>query len=279
MSSLTRVQASSPHPPVHPRAAAPARPRRLTLTDLLLEGISQALAANHTVTVARRARPMPTDCLQSANTVQAPGTAQSPTAKENATPAQETGVEHEGYPSFGLSSGAPELTEAERRHAAGLMRVNHVGEVCAQALYHGQAAGAADPALRFFFLQSAAEECDHLAWTRQRLDELQSHPSALNPLWYAGAYSLGLLAARAGDARSLGFTVETERQVEEHLAGHMERLPQSDVASRAIVSAMKDDEVAHGQAARRLGAAELPAPVKWAMRLAARVMTTTAYRI
>lgn len=171
------------------------------------------------------------------------------------------------------------LDESARRHAAGLMRVNHVGEVCAQALYHGQAAGAADPALRSFFLESAAEEGDHLAWTRQRLDELQDRPSLLNPAWYAGAYALGLMAARAGDARSLGFTVETERQVEEHLASHMDRLPDADAESRAIVAAMKNDEIAHGEAARRLGAAELPAPVKWAMRLAARVMTKTAYRI
>lgn len=240
MSPVTRASPSSQHQSAHPRPAAAARSRRLTLTDLLLEGVGQALAANHAVPVARRARPTPA-VIQ--------------------------------------DSDAPELADTERRHAAGLMRVNHVGEVCAQALYHGQAAGAADPALRSFFLQSAAEEGDHLAWTRQRLDELQSHPSALNPLWYAGAYSLGLLAARTGDARSLGFTVETERQVEEHLAGHMDRLPEGDTASRAIVSAMKDDEAAHGQAARRLGAADLPAPVKWAMRLAARVMTTTAYRI
>lgn len=249
----------------------PVRPRRLTLTDLLLEGIGQALAANHTVPVARRARPAAAVRPRTGSAGNEGPSAAAPGAtSESDTQARQLGSPDE--PNF-------ELTDAERRHAAGLMRVNHVGEVCAQALYHGQAAGAADPDLRAFFLQSAAEEGDHLAWTKQRLDELQSHPSALNPLWYGGAYALGLLAARAGDARSLGFTVETERQVEEHLAGHMDRLPEADTVSRAIVAAMKGDEAAHGQTARRLGAAELPAPVKWAMRLAARVMTTTAYRI
>lgn len=225
-----------------PDVPPPARssPRQLGLMDLLLDGLGQALAANHATPAALR----PTPSIQADS---APG---------------------------------PEpLTDHERRHAAGLMRVNHVGEVCAQALYQGQAAGAADPALRAFFQRAGQEELDHLAWTKQRLDELESRPSMLNPIWYAGAYSLGLLAARMGDSRSLGFTVETERQVEEHLAGHMSRLPESDAASRAIVAVMKDDEAAHGAAARRLGAAELPAPVKWAMRLAAKVMTTTAYRI
>ncbi len=171
------------------------------------------------------------------------------------------------------------LAEEDRRLAGALMRVNHVGEVCAQALYRGQAAGTHNQQLKGFFVHAAAEELRHLAWTQQRLDELKERPSALDPLWYIGSYCLGLLAARMGDARSLGFMVETERQVEEHLAGHMDRLPAADAASRAIVSAMKDDEVAHGSAARRLGAAELPLPLKWAMRLAARVMTTTAYRI
>lgn len=237
-------------------------PRRLSLVDLMLDGLGQALASNHSTPVPRR----PTPVSRLASHSLAPGC-----AAEVAAPAPQPGVTE--------SEQTPLLTEAERRHAAGLMRVNHVGEVCAQALYQGQAAGAQDPRLRAFFVQSGLEEGDHLAWTRQRLDELEARPSVLNPLWYAGAYALGLLAARAGDARSLGFTVETERQVEEHLAGHMDRLPAADASSRAIVAAMKDDEAAHAAAARRLGAAELPTPVKSAMRLAARVMTTTAYRI
>lgn len=250
----------------------PARLRQLTFADLVLEGVGQALAANRVVPFSRRPRPLPADGLQAERAVFVGGPTDAP-------PGPSGGLQSDARASDPVELANAQLTEAERRHAAGLMRVNHVGEVCAQALYHGQAAGAADPALRTFFLQSAAEEGDHLAWTRQRLDELQSHPSVLNPLWYAGAYSFGLLAARAGDARSLGFTVETERQVEEHLAGHMDQLPEADAASRAIVAAMKADEAAHGQAARRLGAAELPAPIKWAMRMAARVMTTTAYRI
>jgi ubiquinone biosynthesis monooxygenase Coq7 len=171
------------------------------------------------------------------------------------------------------------LDEQDKRLSAGLMRVNHVGEVCAQALYEGQAATTRDPRLLQFFRQAALEEGDHLAWTRARLDELGARPSVLNPLWYGGAFALGALAGRLGDSVSLGFTVETERQVEEHLAGHLDRLPAADVQSRAIVDVMRRDEVHHGQEARALGAAALPAPVRWAMRAAARVMTTTAYRV
>ncbi len=159
------------------------------------------------------------------------------------------------------------------------MRVNHVGEVCAQALYEGQAITTSDDNLRDFYRRSAQEEADHLAWTRQRLQELGARPSLLNPLWFAGAFALGALAGKLGDRVSLGFTVETERQVEQHLAGHLERLPADDVASRAVVSAMKADEAAHADAAQALGAAELPAPVKGLMRAAAWVMTTTAHRI
>lgn len=168
---------------------------------------------------------------------------------------------------------------AERRLSGALMRVNHVGEICAQALYEGQAAATADPRLAGEFRQAAREEGDHLAWTRERLRELDARPSMLNPLWYAGALLLGLLAGRAGDRLSLGFMAETERQVEAHLAGHLERLPASDLRSRAIVVAMKDDEIRHAQNALRLGGAELPAPVRAAMRAAAKVMTTTAHHI
>ena len=171
------------------------------------------------------------------------------------------------------------LDESERRLSGALMRVNHVGEVCAQALYNAQALGTRDPALRLQFELAAREETDHLAWTQQRLRELNAHPSLLNPIWYAGSFALGLVAARAGDAMSLGFVVETERQVEQHLQTHLQRLPVADTASQAIVQQMKEDEARHGAAARAAGAATLPAPVRWAMRLAARVMTTTAHRI
>lgn len=171
----------------------------------------------------------------------------------------------------------PALSEDEKRHAAGLMRVNHVGEVCAQALYASQAGGTDDPALQAHFREAAREETDHLAWTEQRLRELGGRTSLLNPLWYAGAYGIGWLAARAGDRVSLGFVVETERQVEQHLHGHMSRLPLEDAASRAVVAQMRDDEVAHAEAAQAAGGAPLPAPVRGLMRLAARVMTGTAY--
>ncbi len=171
------------------------------------------------------------------------------------------------------------LDDDERRRAGALMRVNHVGEVCAQALYSAQALATADPALRRQFEQAAGEETDHLAWTAERLVELGARPSLLNPLWYAGAFAIGLVAARAGDARSLGFLIETERQVERHLEGHLEQLPAGDHASRAIVAQMKDDEAAHALAAEQAGGTRLPAPIRWAMRAAAKVMTTTAHYV
>jgi len=171
------------------------------------------------------------------------------------------------------------LSEPERRLSGALMRVNHVGEVCAQALYEGQAATTSDPGLERFFREAAAEEGDHLHWTRERLAELGARPSTLNPLFYAGAFAMGALAGRLGDRFSLGFMVETERQVERHLAGHLDRLPPADLASRAIVDRMKSDEAAHADHAQALGAAPVPAPVREAMRLAARVMTATAHRI
>ena len=170
-----------------------------------------------------------------------------------------------------------ELSESERRHSAGLMRVNHVGEVCAQALYEAQGRFSQSADIRAQFDDAAREEVDHLAWTAQRLRELNSHTSVLNPLWYAGAYAMGMVAARLGDARSLGFVVETERQVEAHLASHMERLPQSDHQSRAIVEQMRQDEIAHGASAQALGAAEMPRPVRQAMRAMSKVMTGIAY--
>ena len=171
------------------------------------------------------------------------------------------------------------LSAPDKALAGALMRVNHVGEVCAQALYAAQALSTKSPALRQQFIDASREEGDHLAWTRQRLDELGARPSLLNPLWYAGAFGMGLLAGRLGDKVSLGFLVETERQVEAHLAGHMESLPQGDHESRAIVAQMKDDEARHAQEAANSGAIDLPAPVKALMGAAAKVMTTVAHRI
>jgi 3-demethoxyubiquinol 3-hydroxylase len=173
-----------------------------------------------------------------------------------------------------------QLDDAERRQSGALMRINHVGEVCAQALYTGQALACQSPALRAQLAQASREETDHLAWTQQRLHDLNDRPSWLNPLWYAGAFAIGFAAGKlGGDKVSLGFVVETERQVEAHLQSHMELLPASDLASRAIVSAMKADEIAHAQMAQQAGAVALPAPFKSLMQAAAKVMTTVAHRV
>ena len=169
-----------------------------------------------------------------------------------------------------------ELDDAERRHAAGLMRINHTGEVCAQALYDGQAALARNEANREHLLRAAAEETDHLAWCGERLRELDSRPSLLNPLWYAGSYAIGALA---GDAVSLGFVVETERQVEAHLAEHLERLPAQDERSRAVLAQMQADEVRHAQNAQARGGIDLPFPVPQLMQASSMVMKTVAYRL
>ena len=171
------------------------------------------------------------------------------------------------------------LGPSEQRLSGALMRVNHVGEVCAQALYSAQGLTTRDAQLRRQFAHAAREETDHLAWTEQRLNELNAHASLLNPLWYAGAFAIGLLAGRIGDATSLGFVVETERQVEAHLADHLKRLPDNDISSRAIVLQMQADEAAHAASAESAGAAPLPAPARWAMRLAARLMTSTAHYV
>lgn len=169
------------------------------------------------------------------------------------------------------------LTAEESKLSAAYMRVNHVGEVCAQALYASQALTARSDSQREALRQAALDEEDHLAWTSQRVDELGAHRSWLNPLWYAGAFTLGCIAGRSGDTWSLGFVVETERQVETHLAGHLERLPVNDLRSRRIVAQMKDDEARHADHAEALGGRPLPAPVKGLMRLAAQVMTRTAH--
>ena len=173
----------------------------------------------------------------------------------------------------------PALTPEERRHAAGLMRINHTGEVCAQALYAAQALVARDPAVRAQFAQSAREEEEHLAWTGARLAELADRPSLLNPLWYAGSFAIGLAAGVTGDRTNLSFVVETERQVEEHLSDHVDKLPPGDAKSRAIVEQMRDDEARHGSIAEAAGGARLPYPARIAMRAAADVMRAVAYRI
>ncbi len=173
----------------------------------------------------------------------------------------------------------PALSPAEARHAAGLMRINHVGEVCAQALYRGQALMCNDPHIESVLYQAAAEEVDHLVWCDDRLRELNSGPSILNPFWYAASLTLGMVASKAGVPYNLGFMAETERQVEQHLDNHLEILPAQDQRSRAIVEQMKADEIEHRQTAEQHGAVELPAPVKLAMRFMSKVMTTTAYRL
>ncbi|WP_250484167.1 2-polyprenyl-3-methyl-6-methoxy-1,4-benzoquinone monooxygenase [Caballeronia sp. GaOx3] len=172
-----------------------------------------------------------------------------------------------------------QLTEKERAHSAGLMRVNHVGEVCAQALYQAQKLATNSPELKAGFERAAREEEDHLAWTSTRLKDLESRPSLLNPLWYAGALAIGFVAGRFGDRASLGFMAETERQVEQHLDGHMKTLPANDHASRAIVEQMRLDESAHAAAAIGAGGSEVPFPVRALMRAASKVMTGTAYYI
>ncbi len=170
------------------------------------------------------------------------------------------------------------LEDAERRHAAGLMRINHVGEVCAQALYSGQAAVARDEATRVDLLAAAAEETDHLAWCADRLEELGSRPSLLNPLWYAGSYAIGVLAGLRGDGWNLGFVVETERQVEAHLEEHLQTLPEADLRSRAILAQMKADEARHADHAEQAGAKVLPQPIPSLMAAASKLMKAVAYR-
>jgi ubiquinone biosynthesis monooxygenase Coq7 len=190
-----------------------------------------------------------------------------------------SGLAHASRPVPGTALPEPELTADERRHAAGLMRVNHTGEVCAQALYAAQAMVARDAAIGDRFAAAAREEEEHLAWTQARLAELQDRPSLLNPLWYAGSFAVGALAGLAGDGVNLGFVVETERQVEDHLTTHLDRLPEADSKSRAIVDVMRDDEARHGAMAQEAGAVPLPLPVRQLMRAAAGVMKAVAYRI
>lgn len=182
-------------------------------------------------------------------------------------------------PSPAQSIDEAELDDAERRHAAGLMRINHTGEVCAQALYDGQAVFARHEENRAYLRQAAAEETDHLAWCSQRLKELDSRPSLLNPLWYAGSYAIGAAAALVGDPVSLGFVVETERQVEAHLEEHLDKLPAQDGRSRAVLAQMQLDEIRHAQHAQARGGIKLPRPIPTLMHLSSLVMKTVAYRI
>ena len=171
------------------------------------------------------------------------------------------------------------LEEAERKHAVGLMRINHSGEICAQALYQGQALTARDPAVQKELQHAAQEETEHLAWTAKRVHELGGHLSVLNPLWYSGSLALGAFAGLLGDKWNLGFLSETERQVGGHLQSHLEKLPAQDAKSRAIVQQMYTDETGHSEMARQMGGAELPEPIKFAMKMTSKVLTQTAYRI
>jgi 3-demethoxyubiquinol 3-hydroxylase len=173
----------------------------------------------------------------------------------------------------------PALDQQESTHAAGLMRINHVGEVCAQALYQAQKLLARDPQIATLLDQAGQEELDHMAWCEERLKELGSHTSYLNPVWYGGAFAIGIVAGLAGDHWSLGFVAETEKQVERHLDHHLNTLPSNDERSRAIVDQMRRDEIEHGQAAWTAGAKELPVPIQKTMGLVSKIMTTTAYRI
>lgn len=179
----------------------------------------------------------------------------------------------------GASTPDAPLDAGQSRHSAGLMRINHTGEVCAQALYIGQAAVARDPATRAHLLEAAQEETDHLAWCADRLRELDSRPSLLNPLWYAGSWAIGAAAGLRGDGWNLGFVVETERQVEAHLAEHLQTLPEADARSRAILSVMKDDEARHADNALAAGARILPSPIPTLMAAMSTVMKTVAYRL
>jgi ubiquinone biosynthesis monooxygenase Coq7 len=184
---------------------------------------------------------------------------------------------HRPSPAIGIAE--TDMDDAERRHAAGLMRINHTGEVCAQALYFGQAALARNADNRQHLLHAAVEETDHLAWCAERLQQLDSRPSLLNPLWYAGSYAIGAAAALAGDPLSLGFVVETERQVEAHLAEHLEKLPAQDERSRAVLTQMQADEIRHAQAAKQRGGIELSFPLPQLMHLSSMVMKAVAYRV
>jgi ubiquinone biosynthesis monooxygenase Coq7 len=203
-----------------------------------------------------------------------------PVAQGSASPTQSTDTTSSRAALSDIATSSPAaLSDIEKRESAALMRVNHAGEIAAQALYHGQALVARSAATRHLLLKAAAEETDHLAWCETRLQQLDSRPSLLNPLWYAGSFAIGAAAALLGDRISLGFVVETERQVEGHLDEHLMRLPPDDARSRAILQTMRTDEIAHGLSAKAAGGVELPSPVRFLMRNTARLMTSAAYWI
>jgi 3-demethoxyubiquinol 3-hydroxylase len=238
--------------------------------DTLISAADRALRSVFAPARASRPTPEPTPlpARRAAESPSAPGQAGAATA-------QSTGAAATDAP----ASSAPELTESEKRASAALMRVNHAGEIAAQALYHGQALVARSATTRALLMKAAHEETDHLAWCETRLKELDSRPSLLNPLWYAGSFAIGAAAALLGDRASLGFVVETERQVEGHIDEHLMRLPQDDARSRAILQTMRTDEIAHGVSAKAAGGVELPSPVRFLMRNTARLMTSAAYWI
>jgi ubiquinone biosynthesis monooxygenase Coq7 len=200
-------------------------------------------------------------------------------AFDNALKTLTTDPSGTGRPMPGQALPEASMDAAARRHAAGLMRVNHAGEVAAQGLYQGQALATASPQQAHVLLAAAREESDHLRWTRRRLQALDSRPSVLSPLWYAGAFCLGLVAGRLPAAQGMGFVSETERQVEAHLKGHLSALPPDDARSRAVVAQMMVDEAQHGAHAREMGGADLPQPVQLAMKASAKLMIHTAYRL
>jgi ubiquinone biosynthesis monooxygenase Coq7 len=207
------------------------------------------------------------------------GTTAPGAATSSPAPAQGTAAQPDTAKKGAPASSPTALSDIEKRESAALMRVNHAGEIAAQALYHGQALVARSAATRQLLLKAADEETDHLAWCETRLKELESRPSLLNPLWYAGSFAIGAAAALLGDRTSLGFVVETERQVEGHLDEHLARLPPDDARSRAILQTMRTDEIAHGLSAKAAGGVELPSPVRFLMRNTARLMTSAAYWI
>ena len=250
--------------------------------DAFLTATDRALRA--LFAPARASRPMPTPKVAPP----AAGTSSAVTAGGNASPVPDPTIPNAAGTGVlaPLTPVSPEtldrraaIADADRRTSAALMRVNHAGEIAAQALYHGQALVAQSPATRDLLLNAAREETDHLAWCETRLKELDSRPSLLNPLWYAGSFAIGAVTALLGDRASLGFVVETERQVEGHLDEHLKRLPPEDARSRAILETMRTDEIEHGMTAKAAGGNELPTPVRMLMRGTARVMTSTAYWI
>ncbi|HZT00737.1 MAG TPA: 2-polyprenyl-3-methyl-6-methoxy-1,4-benzoquinone monooxygenase [Steroidobacteraceae bacterium] len=245
--------------------------------DTLISAADRALRA--VFAPARASRPIPVPQPESAAAPHPSSVFDEPAAAAGDRAAGER-IPSGGARDSTTASVAPgSLSDSERRHSAGLMRVNHAGEIAAQALYHGQALVARSTATRDLLLKAAHEETDHLAWCETRLKELDSRPSLLNPLWYAGSFAIGAMAALLGDRTSLGFVVETERQVEGHLNEHLARLSPDDARSRAILQTMRTDEIAHGMSAKAAGGAELPSPIRSLMRRTARLMTSTAYWI